>query len=109
MPQRPAIVVGTGATLGEVDRIAIYKAAVQNMVCDKYVGGVYKTPIDIPITLEQRRFELHDRRTGAVVVDGALTATFKCPTKITTDAIRPGMNVRLKGAEIQTWLQAHAL
>lgn len=107
MPQRVAAFVGPGKTLADVDRIAVYNAAVDTMVCKDYVGSIYTEPIDIPVQLEQRRFELHDRRSGNVVGTGNATATYKCPKKLTADGIRPGMNIRLPLADIRSWLEKH--
>lgn len=104
----PRAVIGSGKTLADVDRLAVNSNATTPMTCKGYVGGIYKEPIDLPVDRSTLRIEFRNRRTGAVMGKGGdIVAPFKCPTKVTTDAYRPGMTIQIPGSQVQEWLETH--
>jgi len=107
LARRPLVVAGPGQTLADVDRLAIItRDAVVPKTCKNYKSATYGV-IDIPISLRSVEVELHDRRTGARVGGGTMTATYTCPKTIVTDAIRPGETIPISGTIQRDWLSSH--
>lgn len=103
-PRRPVIVAGPGATLADVDRVAVVtRDFAKPLKCRGYRGGL-SASTDLSMSLSGVELAIHDRRTGAELRRGEVVVDYKCPDKITTDVYRPGETIRLGAADVRAFL-----